>query len=290
MTGPTETPVKAKRALMLARIIVEAAAAFLITAALLDYGVSLSRAGAWFERLQLVPAALAMGLSVLAFWLAVTLIFGRIYCSSVCPMGALQDLFSRFRDRQRPYRFTPARTGMRSAVLIIFVILTVCGASLPASVVEPFEVYRRICLYLFQPHVVGAFIVAFVSLLLTVWAAWRHGRLLCNTICPVGTLLGALSEYATMRIDINTDRCIQCRRCADVCKSQCIDLNSHVVDVSRCVVCFNCLPVCPNDAINYTARRHRLSIPMMQRLSTSNSANAPCDNTSNCSATSSTTE
>lgn len=290
MSGPSDASVRAKRALKLVRIVAEAAAAVLVTAATIDFTASLTPAGRWIGHLQLVPAAMVLGLSVLAFWLAVTLMFGRIYCSTVCPMGALIDLFARFRGVRRPYRFSPARSRLRLLVLILFVVAVAMGLSKPASVVEPYEAYRRICLYLFRPRIVGAFTVAAATLLIAAWTAWRHGRILCNTVCPVGTLLGAVSEFSLMRIDIDTDRCIHCRRCADVCKAKCIDLNDHVVDVSRCVVCFDCLPVCPNDAINYTSRRHRLSIPMMQRLSTSNTLNTPCDNTSNCSATSSTTE
>ncbi len=68
---------------------------------------------------------------------------------------------------------------------------------------------------------------------------------ICNTLCPVGTILGCVSRNSAMRIDIDTDRCIQCRRCEHVCKAECIDMQSHVVDMSRCVVCFDCLPCAP---------------------------------------------
>ena len=97
-------------------------------------------------------------------------------------------------------------------------------------------------------------------------AGFRNGRTFCNTVCPVGTTLSFISRYSIFRIDINTDKCVQCRRCEHVCKASCIDMTSHVVDTSRCVVCFDCLSDCPNDAIHYTYNRHQLSIPLMQRV------------------------
>ncbi|MDE6321204.1 MAG: 4Fe-4S binding protein, partial [Muribaculaceae bacterium] len=120
--------------------------------------------------------------------------------------------------------------------------------------------------------------ISLVLLAIVASAALWRGRIICNTICPVGTALGTVSRYAIMHIDIDTDLCINCRRCADVCKAQCIDLDDHVVDSSRCVNCFNCLPVCPNDAIHYTTQRKQLSIPMMQSLSTgaASAMTTPC--------------
>ena len=76
-----------------------------------------------------------------------------------------------------------------------------------------------------------------------------------------------MSRFSILQMDIDTDLCINCRKCEDVCKGQCIDLTDHVVDGSRCVNCFDCVDICPNRAIRYTTRRHRLSTPLMQRVS-----------------------
>ncbi len=108
--------------------------------------------------------------------------------------------------------------------------------------------------------------IAVVTMLIVGLIAFLHGRTLCNSVCPVGTTLSFVSKYSIFHIDINTDKCIQCRKCEHRCKSSCIDLSSHVVDTSRCVVCFDCLSDCPNDAISYTFNRHQLSIPLMQKV------------------------
>ena len=93
-----------------------------------------------------------------------------------------------------------------------------------------------------------------VSAAFLLWIAYlsvRYGRWYCNSICPVGTLLGLLSRFSWLRIRLN-ERCIGCLRCEAVCKGECIDAKNRKVDASRCVLCFNCLPVCNKEAIIYS--------------------------------------
>ena len=274
--------------LTLTRIIIEASAMMFITAAILDYGVGMSRVGRWLSELQIVPAALALSISTLILWFAVTLIFGRIYCSTICPLGALIDLFARLRGQRREYHYSRQGNWIRSLSLGICLIVISTNA-LPHQWIEPFGLYSEIITNLTHPRIYLATAVSIVVIALISVMAWRHGRRLCTTICPVGTILGYVSQQSALRFDINTDRCTQCRRCEHVCKSECIDLNTHVIDMSRCVVCFNCLPVCPDDAITYTTGRHTLSWPMMQRIKSPTPSNAICNNTLTCSTTSSQT-
>lgn len=281
--------------LMVLRIIVEACAAFFITAALMHYGVTCSAIGRWFESLQLVPAAMTLTLPVLAFWLGVTMIFGRIYCSSVCPLGALIDLFGRMRPKSKVFRHKRAANRIRTLSAAVCLILLAMGWLFPRQWLEPFGLYASVVEHITARSVtVAAFASAAVVGALA-FVAVKRGRLFCNTLCPVGSVLGYFSRRSAFHIDIDTDRCIQCRKCADVCKAECIDLNDHVADMSRCVVCFNCLPVCPNDAISYTLNRHTLSTPLMQKINKTLKTDNPsttlaCDNTSTSSTTSSETE
>lgn len=281
--------------LTMLRITVEGGAAFFITSALIDYGVRLSRIGDWLIRLQIVPAALSLSLATLVFWLAVTLIFGRLYCSTLCPLGAMIDLSARMRGSKRAYRYSRPMEWLRTLSLGIFLLIAL-SAMAPARWLEPFGLYAKIVQTLTHPRLAASTAVTLTAAIAIIWTAWRRGRIFCNTLCPVGTILGCVSRNSAMRIDIDTDRCIQCRRCEHVCKAECIDMQSLVVDMSRCVVCFDCLPVCPNDAISYTPGRHTLSLPMMQptkpspSTSSSTLSSITCDNTSTCSKTSSTTE
>lgn len=80
--------------------------------------------------------------------------------------------------------------------------------------------------------------------------AIRHGRLWCNTVCPVGTLLGFFSKYAMFRLGIEESACVGCSMCERVCPAQCIDFKNHRIDHSRCVMCLDCVTSCRKNGIS----------------------------------------
>jgi ferredoxin len=99
--------------------------------------------------------------------------------------------------------------------------------------------------------------ISLATLMLVVWLAATRGRLYCNTICPVGALLGLLAKISFLRISIDPDACKGCKLCEKVCKTSCIDSRKKVVDISRCVSCYNCLAVCPGDGMRFENRWRR---------------------------------
>lgn len=284
---------KSHHLLRVTRIVVAIVSISLLTGLFVDYGMTFPRIASWLAKVQFLPAAMAFSLGTFIVWLIVTLCFGRIYCSVACPLGIFQDICARiprmgkFMNGKRAYHFLPERRKLRNISLFVVVVSIFLGISVVTSLIDPYSIYGRFCLDILRPlwgwclnlysSVAGnppvkiaiastlGIVVAFLSMAIIAVLAFRNGRTFCNTVCPVGTTLSYVSRYSVFRIDINTDKCIQCRKCEHVCKSSCIDLADHVVDMSRCVVCFDCLSVCPNDAIHYTYTRHQLSIPLMQR-------------------------
>lgn len=252
--------------------------------------------GPWLQKIQIGPAVAVMSLGVFACWMLITLVFGRVFCSTVCPMGTLQDISARSfrlshkrREKWR-YVYSPAAPALRYGFLALILVSLAIGFSTLPSVLEPDSAFERICRGFFNPmlkfsvnrlgemgfdvttapyyvtvsvasSIIASFLFAFVAAV-----AALSGRTICNTLCPVGTVLGFVSRYSIFQFDIDTDKCTQCRKCVDVCKCHCINITDHVVDGSRCVVCFDCTDVCPDDAIHYTTDRKRLSQPLMQRL------------------------
>ncbi len=240
------------------------------------------------ERWQLIPMSMLGAISVIGFWLVVTLVLGRVYCSTVCPVGTLQDavsMVSRIIRPKRVYRYRPGHPWPVRAAMLSLLIMAVCFGSLAVSwsvmpflQISPYDSYAAIVDSLAAPAArtaagpeqipvaVRITISAAVNLVFLVWMAAVRGREVCNTLCPVGAALGTLNTLALLHIDIDTDRCTHCRRCEDVCKAMCLESDTGRVDLTRCVVCFDCLAVCDDDAIHYTTRRHRLSLPMLQSL------------------------
>ncbi len=236
-----------------------------------------------FHHMQMLVSLIAGSLVCLLFWLVVSVIYGRIYCSTMCPLGSAMDcvsLLGRVAERRRSqYRYSPPFSKVRISFLAAAIILILCGGSILPTLLDPFTAYASIVeTLLARPlHMLGlgtdieavrfslsASALGAAYALFIVVFAWRRGRLLCNTACPVGTLMGFAAKRAVFHVDINTDKCINCGECERVCKAECIDLINHTIDVSRCVVCFDCMTVCPNDAITYRTGRHRLRMPMMQ--------------------------
>ena len=230
-------------------------------------------------KIQFLPAVLAVNLIVVAVLIVLTLVFGRIYCSVICPLGILQDLLARLNRKKLPYSFSKAKNWLRTGVLVVFVVCMLLGATSLAALIAPYSTFGRICQNLLQPvwmwgnnllamaaekmdsyalgqvdvwiHSWPAFIISAVTLVVIAVLAIRGGRTWCNTICPVGTVLGFLSRFSWLKIAIDTDKCINCGKCAKKCKASCIDSKNHKVDYSRCVVCGNCLENCTVHALSY---------------------------------------
>lgn len=262
------------RLLKTTRAALQTVLALVAIAAITTTAIGTAIYGGWITSLQIVPLIIADGAVWVVAWFTVTFIFGRVYCSTVCPLGALQDCVGRVAQktgRIKGYRYRRPLWAVRW-ILLVAMMLGLTGLSLTLTLtLDPYYSFNRIITGVAIPSVtLGSFYVslataagALVTLAVVLLLSWGKGRLLCNTICPVGTALGLAAISPVFRIDINTDRCTGCNRCVDVCKASCIDPGSHTVDTTRCVVCFNCTAVCHDDAIKYTCRRFRLRHPLM---------------------------
>ncbi|MBJ2183124.1 MAG: 4Fe-4S binding protein [Muribaculaceae bacterium] len=236
-----------------------------------------------FTRMQIFPAIMAGSAVWLLLWAVVTMVFGRVYCSSVCPSGTLMDAVARLRmaveraghRRYRlRYRYASPSVRGRYSVLFVVVLCAVLGFSVMPALLDPYSAYARMVAAVRSLVAIPAgraagigvvsAAVAVGTLVVISAASWRRGRYLCNTICPVGSALSLISRHSIYHADINTDLCMHCMRCVDTCKASCINPADMTVDTSRCVVCFDCMDVCPNDAITYRRGRHALATPLMQ--------------------------
>lgn len=254
-----------------------------ITLLFLDFTGSVHLWFGWMAKIQFLPAVLALNVSVIVLLVILTLVLGRVYCSIICPLGVFQDIVSWIsgRRKKKKYRFShsPALSWLRYGVLGLFVIALVAGISSLAALLAPYSSYGRIASNLFAPAYrwgnnllaylaeradsyafystdvwlksLSTFLIAVVTLLVLIILAWRNGRTYCNTICPVGTVLGFLSKFALFRITIDTDKCNACTLCSRRCKAACIDSKAHQIDYSRCVACMDCIDTCAHHAISY---------------------------------------
>lgn len=231
---------------------------------------------------QLVPAVLAGTGQWLMLWAVVTAFFGRLYCSTACPLGTLQDILLHLRKRKHGFFYASDTPMLRWLFVLVIALAAILGISIIVAALSPSAAFERIVKMSAYPFIKSAaysiltlFAASTTLAVVAIMAIWR-GRLLCNTICPVGTVLGAFSRFSLFQVDINTDKCIGCGLCTAKCKAQCIDPSAHTVDFTRCVVCFDCMASCPNDAIGLRRGKHQLQWPMLQTISTEpTAASAP---------------
>lgn len=229
-----------------------------ITALILDFtdGALLRHWLGWMPKVQLLPAVLALNVAVVVAVLLVTLLIGRLYCSVVCPMGIFQDLFTWAHKlifgKRRPFRYRRPQNWLRYTVLALFVLLMLLGLNGIATLVAPYSAYARMVANL---HGTGAVHwVALATLVVIGLMSFMYGRLWCNTLCPVGSLLGLVSRYRLFGIKIDAAKCVACRKCEHGCKAMCIDIDGKTVDHSRCVDCWACLANCKVGAITIAKR------------------------------------
>lgn len=242
-----------------------------------------TRAILWF---QFTPSALSLLQG--AAWISagallvigLTLLFGRVYCAMLCPLGVLMDLsawLGRRSGRKRKLPHAPARPKLRILVVALCVGGLLAGSALPLAFLDPYSLWGKISAATLRPligeanHGLAAIgwvhphkwspistvtlSIALALLVLIVSLAIWRGRLWCNTVCPVGAVLGFFSRHSLFRLHIAKSACVACSLCERTCPSQCIDFKNHEIDHSRCVMCFNCVGSCKRNGIQFTRRR-----------------------------------
>ena len=266
------------------RTIAAGAVFILCTLLFLDFTGLAAKWFGWLAKIQFLPAVLAMNAGIVLALVLLTLVFGRLYCSIICPLGIFQDIASRSfkgwrKTHKKSYSWSPEKKWLRYGVLVIFIILLIAGFSAVTALIAPYSSFGRIAQNLFAPvwlwgnnlcawiaekaggfafehkevwiRSLPTFIIASVTFAVMVFLAARNGRTYCNTICPVGTVLGFFSRFAIFRPFFDTSKCGNCHLCEKNCKAACIDVDNHKIDYSRCVDCFDCIDTCKHGAIRY---------------------------------------
>lgn len=245
------------KALKTVRIVLATLMLLGITALLLDTTGVLRHYLGWMPKVQLLPALLAGGFLLVLAILVVTLQIGRFYCAVVCPMGVFQDIFiwvhKLLFGKKHPYRYRKPQNWLRYTVLALFVVAMLVGLNSIAVLIAPYSAYARMVTGLHASGLVQW--IAIATLVVIGMLSFTMGRMWCNTMCPVGSLLSLLSRYRLIGIRIDADKCAGCRKCEKGCKAMCIDVDNKKVDSSRCVNCFNCLSECKAGAISFSMKR-----------------------------------
>ena len=136
---------------MLRKIRIVLAAVFFlgVTLLFLDFTGTIHAWLGWMADIQFLPAALAANFLVIAGLIVLTLLFGRVYCSVICPLGVMQDIISWCRGKLKKknrfrFGYSPAKNWLRYGMLALFIVAIFLGIHSLVALVAPYSAYGRI--------------------------------------------------------------------------------------------------------------------------------------------------
>lgn len=222
-----------------------------------------------FSRLNPLQALAAMigerGL-ILNYWpvlltVAVTLVFGRVWCAWFCPLGAVLELFG-FRGRRIGWQ----RLRGTKYVILFTILLMAAFGSLAFMYFEPITMLIRgltagavpLRDYIqfedkkdfIWPGV--AWWLAAIPFVVALLLNLVEKRFWCRYLCPLGALIGLGSKISWIKRRVNQMSCVQCGDCAAVCPMGAISPGKdYTSDPAECIMCMDCAPPCPKLAITF---------------------------------------
>ena len=184
-----------------------------------------------------------------------TFLFGRIYCSTVCPFGIIQECFDiLYKKLAKKKKKNPPQKNYKYKYIVAFVSFGVLlgGSTVLIRYTDPYT----IALSAFSLSIFGIILTTGVLILV-----FFKNRFFCTNICPVGAILGLIAKYSLFKIKMNKNDCVACGVCARSCPCGCIDIKEGTVDNEICVKCLKCIRVCPQNAMNFEFEKRKIKKP-----------------------------
>ncbi len=222
---------------------------------------------------------------------AITFLFGRVFCNWICPYGTLHQfigwLFDNRPGTQRieKNRYHPAQF-LKYSILIVFLLMSAMGA-LQIGLLDPIVMMYRAMATFFAPILdlalgrvggateslgvdgslfdslkfapgvehrifVGSFWIGVIFLFFVFMNLWKP-RFFCRFVCPLGALLGVMASKSVYRINRIVERCTDCNLCLLRCEGA--SEPQAQIRQAECFGCMNCIDDCPENALEFTALR-----------------------------------
>jgi polyferredoxin/Pyruvate/2-oxoacid:ferredoxin oxidoreductase delta subunit len=243
-------------------------------------------------------AAPAFALSILT--IVITILFGRVFCGWVCPMGTLNNLAGSLRSSR------PSPVSLRWYRIKYYILVATLASALfslqPVGIMDPLSLLIRslsVSIYplfnygvrsvfdaVFQANPFGIAAVTepvYTALKKTVLSfdqsVYRQGvfigllfcavlslnliekRFWCKYLCPLGAFLGILSRGSPFKRAVS-EGCTSCGACTSVCQGNASPELKEQWRDTECLVCRNCDDVCPQNAVRFGFGRKRPAAAM----------------------------
>jgi polyferredoxin len=197
----------------------------------------------------ILPSMLPMIIVLIVFILS-TILFGRTFCGYVCPLGAAQELISKFQYKSKiknsKYKLDIPSKYVNYLRLGFFILMIVLALSIGIplfQLINPFAgfgIFRDIAS-------ITAIVVPIILLAIILVSSFFVYRPWCRIFCPFGMLSWLTSRFSLFKLKRTPD-CTDCKACEKVCPTDEALRNSKK---GACYQCFRCVEICPNDAIKF---------------------------------------
>ena len=200
-------------------------------------------------------------LSIVLVNLLAAFVFGRFYCSVVCPFGILQDIIgSIFRRKSGAHK---NHFYIRYTVAALCAALMLGGVSAVLRYLDPYSNFGNILTGFL--NLKEASILTFIPLIVIAALVIWQNRIFCTTICPVGTILGLCSKFGIFKMYISEEICKGCGQCEKECPTGAIVSKEKSLDNERCIRCMRCVAKCPGRGILYGKKQEKITFSASRR-------------------------
>lgn len=183
---------------------------------------------------------LPMAIALISLFVVLTLVFGRMFCGYVCPIGAVQELA--YNAPVKKFKYTN-----RKVILVIHLAASLSILMLAVALAIPVLSILGIAAF-FNLKILSVAFFAFLSILVISIVFYRP---FCRFGCPYGLLMALVARVSIFKFTRTSD-CIDCGKCEKACPT---GEAGREDNAQECYLCGRCVAACPKDALKYDKRR-----------------------------------
>ena len=198
----------------------------------------------YFYRGEMPCSLGSSNLYILFTILTLTIILGRVFCSYLCPIGAISTFFSDLGRKLKipkinvPHKLEVILTKLKYIVLAIIIYLTWQSGELIFREADP-------CYALISRHGEDITFVAYIVLGVIILGPMLIPSIFCRYMCPFAAVMNIFSRFRVVKIKLDKSKCVDCKKCENVCPMQIKILKREKVKDVNCTNCGECVLACP---------------------------------------------
>jgi len=194
-----------------------------------------------------------------------TIIGPKLFCSYICPVGAIQELMTAISTKKKVVQWKPSFSmlnGIRISIFIVFIIFSVTkiyhivykGKVYGLSIYDKINAFHGFEFQLSETFL-GTFL-HYLPLLLTLILALKVYRPFCYAVCPIGLFSNILEQIGLTKLSFVKSNCTDCNLC--ISETACPAIPEILKDAEvrpDCFACNHCIDACNQGALKYGIKK-----------------------------------